>query len=73
MNLGFIGTGNIVTDVVTGISKSKISYKKIVISPRNKRKAQYLKKKFKFTKLDIFLSLSDEKKHSIAFVIINRI
>tara|TARA_B100000287_G_scaffold207354_1_gene195640 strand:+ start:1273 stop:1659 length:387 start_codon:yes stop_codon:yes gene_type:complete len=33
----------------------------------------YLKKKFKFTKLDIFLSLSDEKKHSIAFVIINRI
>ena len=33
----------------------------------------YLKKKFKFTKLDIFLSLSDEKKHSIAFVIINTI
>ena len=33
----------------------------------------YLKKKFKFTKLDIFLSLSDEKKHSIAFVITNRI
>ena len=43
MKLGFIGTGNIVSDVVTGISKSKISYKKIVISPRNKRKAQYLK------------------------------
>ena len=33
----------------------------------------YLKKKFKFSKLDIFLSLSDEKKHSIAFVIINTI
>ena len=47
MNLGFIGTGNIVSDVVTGISKSKISYKKIIISPRNKKKAQYLKKKFK--------------------------
>ena len=46
MNLGFIGTGNIVSDVVTGISKSKISYKKIIISPRNKKKAQYLKKKF---------------------------
>ena len=47
MNLGFIGTGNIVSDVITGISKSKISYKKIIISPRNKKKAQYLKKKFK--------------------------
>ena len=47
MNLGFIGTGNIVSDVVNGISKSKISYKKIIISPRNKKKSQYLKKKFK--------------------------
>ena len=46
MNLGFIGTGNIVSDVVTGISKSKIIYKKIIISPRNKKKAQNLKKKF---------------------------
>ena len=44
MYLGFIGTGNIVSDVVTGISKSKISYKKIIVSPRNKKKAQYLKK-----------------------------
>ena len=47
MNLGFIGTGNIVSDVVTGICKSKISYKKIIISPRNKKKALNLKKKFK--------------------------
>ena len=47
MNLGFIGTGNIVSDVVTGIIKSKFSFKKIIISPRNKKKAQYLKKKFK--------------------------
>ena len=47
MNLGFIGTGNIVSDVVTGISKSKFSYKKIIISPRNKKKAKYIKKKFK--------------------------
>ncbi len=47
MNLGFIGTGNIVSDVITGIKKSKFSYKKIIISPRNKKKAQYLKKKFK--------------------------
>ena len=47
MNLGFIGTGNIVSDVITGISKSKFSYKKIIISPRNKKKAQYLKKKIK--------------------------
>ena len=47
MNLGFIGTGNIVSDVVTGINKSGFYYKKIIISPRNKKKAQYLKKKFK--------------------------
>ena len=47
MNLGFIGTGNIVSDVITGVSKSKISYKQIIISPRNKKKAQHLKKKFK--------------------------
>ena len=47
MNLGFIGTGNITSDVVSGISKSKISYTKIILSPRNKKKAQYLKKKFK--------------------------
>ena len=47
MNLGFIGTGNIVSDVITGITKSKFSYKKIIISPRNKKKAKYLKKKFK--------------------------
>ena len=47
MNLGFIGTGNIVSDVIIGISKSKIKYKKIIISPRNKKKAIYLKKYFK--------------------------
>ena len=31
-----------------------------------------LKKKFKLKNYDIHLSLSDEKKHSIAFVILNR-
>ena len=33
---------------------------------------KYLKKKFKLNKYKIFLSLSDEKKHSIAYVIINK-
>ena len=47
MILGFIGTGNIVSDVITGISNSDINYKKIIISPRNKKKAKYLKKKYK--------------------------
>ena len=47
MILGFIGTGNIVSDVIAGISNSKISYKKIIVSPRNKKKAKYLKKKFR--------------------------
>ncbi len=47
MNLGFIGTGKIASSVITGICKSSISYKKIVISPRNKKVAARLKKKFK--------------------------
>ena len=36
MNLGFIGTGKISSSVIEGISKSTLSYKKIIISPRNK-------------------------------------
>ncbi len=47
MKLGFIGTGNISSDVVTGICNSKISFKKIILSPRNKNKSKNLKKKFK--------------------------
>ena len=47
MKLGFIGTGNISSDVITGICKSKLSFKKIIISKRNKTKSQFLKKKFK--------------------------
>ena len=47
MKLGFIGTGNITVAVVKGICTSNISYKKILISPRNKKKAVNLKKKFK--------------------------
>ena len=47
MNYGFIGTGNIVSDVISGINKSKIKYGKIIISPRNKKKAFYLRKYFK--------------------------
>ena len=46
MNLGFIGTGKIASSVITGISNSKISYKKIIISPRNKKIAKNLRKKF---------------------------
>jgi len=47
MNLGFIGTGKIASSVITGICASKISFNKIIISPRNKRIAKNLKKKFK--------------------------
>ena len=47
MNLGFIGTGNIVSDVIIGINKSRFKYKKIILSPKNKKKALYLKKHFK--------------------------
>ena len=47
MKLGFIGTGKITSSVVTGISGSKISYKKIILSPRNRNIALKLKKKFR--------------------------
>ena len=47
MRLGFIGTGKIASSVITGICTSKISFNKILVSPRNKNTAQKLKKKFK--------------------------
>ena len=47
MNLGFIGTGKISSSVIEGISKSSISYDKIIISSRNKKIANRLKKKYK--------------------------
>ena len=47
MKLGFIGTGKIASSVITGICKSKISFKQIIISPRNKIIANSLKKNFK--------------------------
>tara|TARA_B100000965_G_scaffold309259_1_gene268449 strand:- start:499 stop:1269 length:771 start_codon:yes stop_codon:yes gene_type:complete len=47
MILGFVGTGNISSDVITGICNSKIKFNKIYVSPRNKHKAQKLKKNFK--------------------------
>ena len=46
MNIGFIGTGKIASSVILGITSSKIKYKKIIISPRNKNIALKLKKKF---------------------------
>ena len=47
MKLGFIGTGKIASSVITGICNSKISFKKILISPRNRNVAQRLKRKFR--------------------------
>ena len=47
MKLGFIGTGKIASSVITGICNSKISFIKILISPRNRSIAQKLNKKFR--------------------------
>ena len=47
MRLGFIGTGKIASSVITGICTSKISFKKILVSPRNRNVAQKLKKRFR--------------------------
>ena len=47
MKLGFIGSGKIASSVITGICRSKILFTKILISPRNKKIAGNLKRKFK--------------------------
>ena len=47
MKLGFIGTGKIASSVIKGVCNSKIKYNKIIISPRNKKIAASLKKRFK--------------------------
>ena len=47
MKLGFIGTGKIASSVITGICNSKILFSKILISSRNQKISNILKKKFK--------------------------
>ena len=47
MRLGFIGTGKIASSVITGVCTSKISFKEILISRRNKNISQKLKKRFR--------------------------
>ena len=47
MKLGFIGTGKIASSVIIGICNSKIKYKQIIISPRNRKIANSLKRRFK--------------------------
>ena len=62
--------------------RNNLNFKDIHIKSNNKGKPLiklsnkiriFLKKKFKISKYKIFLSLSDEKKYSIAFVIIKKI
>jgi len=57
LKIGFIGTGKIASSVITGICNSKIKYKKIIISPRNKKISQDLKKKFN----KIFISKTNQE------------
>jgi len=65
----------------TGFRKS-INFKDISVKKNTKGQPsmilsnslkKFMKHKFKINKYQLFLSLSDEKKHSIAFVIINKI
>ena len=43
MKLGFLGTGNITSDVISGICKSSLKFKQIVFSRRNRIKANKLR------------------------------
>ena len=47
MKLGFIGTGKITSSVIAGICNSRISFRKILVSPRNRKVAKKLKRKFR--------------------------
>ena len=47
MKLGFIGTGKIASSVITGICTSRISFQKILVSPRNRNRVQKLKQRFR--------------------------
>ena len=51
MNLGFIGTGKITSSVIKGICSSKISFSKILVSPKNGLIAKRLSKRFKKVKI----------------------
>ena len=66
MRLGFIGTGKIASSVITGICNSKISFKKILVSPRNRNIAQKLKRKFRKVSIaknnqEIFIGFTCQK------------
>jgi len=52
MKLGFIGTGKIASSVITGICTSKISFRTILISSRNRKIAKKLKRKFRKVKIE---------------------
>ena len=47
MILGFIGVGKIASSVIIGICNSKIKFRQIIISPRNKKIAINLRSRFK--------------------------
>ena len=49
MRLGFIGIGKITSSVIEGINKSDIKFNKIILSPRNKKNSNFIKRKYKKT------------------------
>jgi len=52
MKLGFIGTGEITKAVVIGILGSKLKFKKIYLSERNKKVSSFLRKKNKKVQIE---------------------
>ena len=67
-----IGTGFRKNINFIDISVEKNRMGKPMIKLNNKI-ISFLKKKYKIKKFEVFLSLADEKKYSIAYVIINKI
>ena len=69
MKLGFIGTGKIASSVIIGICNSNIKFSQIIISPRNRRVANNLRKKFK--KVNIAKNNQEVVSKSNALIIIS--
>ena len=65
-----LGTGNkMINFSDISIKNLKSGKPKIIITKKIKN---LVKKKFNVNKFNVFLSLSDEKKYSIAYVILNK-
>ena len=56
MKLGFIGTGKIASSVILGVCGSKIKFRQIIVSPRNKGYIYFIEVSIKGNSKPFFVS-----------------